>query len=212
MSLLNRTVSMVASCVLLVVFPAVASAAQPGGTLRYTGNVTVNGKGVPQSSTVFNGDHIQTGADATATLTTDGTTTLIAGASSLILGENVLDLSCGTVMVTTVRGMTVRVNGITITPTTPTAKFEVAQGGHALSIAAHDGSITIQDGHGATTLQPGQTSARESATTGCGPISNAPPPGKNWPANVATVGLAAATGAFIYCATNDWCQASPDKP
>lgn len=210
--MLNRTVAALLSCVLLIVFPATVLAAPFGGNLRSTGSVTVDGKPVPQSSTVFAGDHIQTGADATATLTTDGSTVLIAGGSSVILGDNVLDVSCGTAMVTTVKGMTVRVNGTTVTPTTPSAKFEVAQGGHALSIAAHEGAISVQDGHKSTTLQAGQTSTLESPTTGCGPISNAPPPGKTWPANAATVGIAAATGAFVYCATSNWCQASPDKP
>lgn len=210
--MLNRAVAAFLSCVLLVVLPASLLAAPFGGNLRSTGNVTVDGKPVPQSTTVFAGDHIQTGPDATATLTTDGSTILIAGGSSLMLGDNVLDLSCGSAMVTTAKGMVVRVNGITVTPSTPTAKFEVAQGGHALSIAAHDGSINIQDGHGTTTLKQGQTVTLESATGSCGPISNAPPPGRNWPANVAAVGAAAAAGALIYCATNDWCQASPDKP
>lgn len=209
--MLNRTVSAVVSCVLLVVFPAIALA-QAGGTLRSTGNVTVNGKPVPPSSTVFSGDHIQTGMDATATITTDGSTVLVAGGSSIILGDNVIDLACGTAMVTTVRGMTVRVNGITITPSTPNAKFEVAQGGHALSIAAHEGSISVQDGHGSTAMQQGQTITRESTSTACGPISSTPPPGRNWPANVGTVGAAAAVGALVYCATSNWCQASPDKP
>lgn len=210
--MLNRTVSAFLSWILLVVFPATVLAAPMGGTLRSTGNVQVDGKPVPASSTVFQGDRIQTGADATATLTTDGSTVLIAGSSSLILGDNVLDLSCGTAMVTTVKGMVVRVNGITVTPTTPSAKFEVAQGGHALSIATHEGAITVQDGHASTTMQPGQTVTRESPTTSCGPISTAPPQAKTWPANAATVGIAAATGAFVYCATSNWCQASPDKP
>jgi hypothetical protein len=187
-------------------------AAPQGATLRSTGSVMVDGKPVPPTSTVFSGDRVQTGADATATLTTDGSTVLIAGGSSIILGDNVLDLSCGTAMVTTTRGMTVRVNGITVTPTTPSAKFEVGQGGHALSISSHEGSLSIQDGHGTTTMQPGQTSTRESASTGCGPVSNTPPPGRNWPANVGAVGAAAAVGAFVYCATSNWCQASPDKP
>jgi hypothetical protein len=198
--------------VLLVVFPATVLAAGAGGTLHSTGNVMVDGKPVPPSTTVFSGDRVQTGADATATLTTDGSTVLIAGGSSIILGDNVIDLACGTAMVTTLKGMTVRVNGITITPATPSAKFEVAQGGHALSISDQEGSISVQDGHGGTTMQPGQTSTRESASTGCGPISKTPPPARNWPANVGAVGAAAAAGALIYCATNDWCQASPDKP
>ena len=210
--MLNRTVAAFLSCVLLIVFPASMLAAPFGGNLRSTGNVTVDGKPVPQSTTVFAGDHIQTGLDATATLTTDGSTILIAGGSSVMLGENVLDVSCGTAMVTTTKGMVVRVNGISITPSTPAAKFEVAQGGHALSISAHEGSINIQNGHGTSSLQSGQTVSLESTTGGCGPISNAPPPGKNWPVNVFAVGSAAAAGALTYCATNDWCEASPDKP
>ena len=208
----NRTVAALVSCALLIVFPASVLAAPFGGNLRSTGNVTVDGKPVPQSTTVFAGDHIQTGADATATLTTDGSTVLIAGGSSVMLGDNVLDISCGTAMVTTTKGMTVRVNGTSVSPSTPTAKFEVAQGGRALSIATYEGSINIQDGHGTTALNAGQTISRESPTSGCGPISNAPPPARNWPANVFTVGAAAAAGALIYCATNDWCQASPSKP
>ena len=112
----------------------------------------------------------------------------------------------------TTSGSTNDWNWITITPTTPTAKYEVAQGGHALSISDHEGSLTVQDGHGTTTMSPGQTTTRESVTTGCGPIASTPPPGHNWPANVGTVGAAAATGAFVYCATSNWCQASPDKP
>ncbi len=210
--MLNRTVTAFLSWMLLLVFPTAMLAAPQGGTLRSTGNVLVDGKPVPQSSSVFPGDRVQTGADGTATLTTDGSSALIAGGSSVILGDNVLDVSCGTVMVTTTRGMGVRVNGTTVTPTTPNAKFEVGQGGRALSISAHEGTLSIQDGHGTTTMQPGQTSTRESASTGCGPVSNAPPPGRNWPANAATVGIAAATGAFVYCATSNWCQASPDKP
>ena len=196
---------------LLVVFPAVALG-QAGATLRSTGSVQVNGKPVPASSTVFTGDRVQTGLDATGTLTEDGSTVLLAGGTSMILGDNVIDLACGTAMVTTVKGMVVRVNGITITPTAPSAKFEVAQGGHALSISDHEGSLSIQDGHGSTSMSPGQTTTRESATTGCGPIASTPPPGHNWPANLGAVGAAAATGALIYCATSNWCQASPSKP
>lgn len=208
----NRTVAAFLSCVLLIIFPASVLAAPFGGNLRSTGNVTVDGKPVPPSSTVFAGDHIQTGADGTATLTTDGSTILIASGSSVMLGDNVIDLSCGTAMMTTTKGMVVRVNGVTVTPSAPTAKFEVAQGGHALSIAVHEGAVNIQDGHGATTLKAGQNVSLDRGTGGCGPISNAPPPGKNWPANVFAAGSAAAAGALIYCATNNWCEASPDKP
>lgn len=187
-------------------------AAPFGGTLHSTGNVLVDGKSVPQSTTVFAGDSIKTGPDATATLTTDGSIILLAGGTSAILGDNVLDLSCGTAMVTTTKGMTVRIAGITITPATPSAKFEVAQGGHALSIADHEGSISIQDGHGTTSMQPGQTTTRENVSGGCGTISNAPPPGTTWPANAAAVGAAAAFGVIAYCAANNWCEATPDKP
>lgn len=144
--------------VLVAVFPAsMLMADATSAMLRGSGTVSVNGSPIGQAMAVFPGDRIQTGANSMAMLTNEGSSVTVSGNASLVFSRSFVNVLCGTAMVSTSRGMSVRASNMLVQPARGVpAKFEVSQKEGQLEIIARDGTLAIDNGNKTSTLQPGQ--------------------------------------------------------
>jgi hypothetical protein len=157
-------VRMLAS-ILVVVFPAsMLMGDVRSAMLNATGDVTVNGVPVQQSTAIFPGDSVHTGEQAIATLTAPGTAVMIPANTVFVLFDNELDVACGTAMVSTSQGMSARLANVAVSPARGSAKFEVRQGRRELNVFAREGTLAVNDGR---MLQPG--AMLTAAAAGCSP-------------------------------------------
>jgi hypothetical protein len=181
--------------------------------LNVQGSANVNGNPVPGHGNLFPGDRLQTMAGSSATVTADGMSVNIPENSSIVFGDNKLDLSCGGATVSTIKGTLIRSVGLVIKPVTNAAKFSVFNTQDGLTIAPAEGSVTVDDGKGQPiTVQQGQSFTRK-MNTGCSLIQNKPP-GAVIPIGAGIL-AAAGAGAIIYCTVGDACRSksmSPETP
>ena len=133
-----------------------------------------NGNTVSSSSALFVGDSVATQADSAATINTPGSMVLIEPDSWVHFQGNALSMEHGDVVVTTSKGMEVRVGRYVIAPPAfGVTKFEVSDSGGVLKIFARQGSVTISDGASTTVLAEGQEATRDDSEVARG--KGAPP-------------------------------------
>jgi len=166
------------------------------------GHATVNGNDSPSSSAVFTGDIIATPVGSAATIDAQGSMVLVQPNSSVQFQGNAVNMSNGDVIVTTAKGMAVRVGKYTISPNaSQPAKFEVSHSGSTILIAARQGSLNINDGANTTTLQEGQQTTRSDTEPNANPNTETPTSaaGGVHMSNAAwwAIGGAAAAGATV---------------
>ncbi len=203
--------SKVTACALLIFFPATMFALPAQGTVQAQGPVTVNGAPVQNSTTLFSGDKIETGANGTATVSAPGTVVQLDPNTSAIFSDKALDLGCGGAEVTSTTGQVVRVSGISITPAGQgTTKFRVSQFDGTLKVTAEQGSVVVDDGT-KHMLNAGQSLTRERAGGMCGPLATVPQGSSKM--YIPAIAAAVVSGVVAYCAVNGFCsQASPSGP
>ncbi len=212
MHMRNPVLSKTICWLLLVCFPVAMNAMPPQATVQAQGSVTVNGKAVSATSTLFQGDKIQTAADGAATLSSQGVMVQMEPNTTAVFSERAFDLGCGSATVVTSAGTMVRVAGITVTQASPnTTKIQVSQVNGAIKVTARDNWAAVNDGHLRQTLAPGQTVTFSRPGATCEITAHAVAPTRNYylPAALVT------GGAFVltYCAINGWCsEASPAGP
>ena len=188
--------------VLSVPFAALADVTP--GILNVQGSANVNGSPVAQHGNIFPGDRLQTMAGSNANITGDSFSVTIPENSSLVYGDNKLDLGCGGATVTTMRGTEVRAVGLVIKPVGVTAKFSVFNNSQGLTINPSQGSVTIDDGKGQpVTVQQGQSYTRQ-VNSGCNPIE-AKAPGSVIPIGAGAL-AAAGAGIIAYCTVGSFCH------
>ena len=117
-SILRSCLCWVISAVLPLTSAAQALPEKSGGAILHTegAGVWVNGYEAHDSSAVFAGDVIETKPGATANLSLEGSTVLIAPESLGKFQGDLLELDHGAVSVSTSRGFKVRVNCIRVVP------------------------------------------------------------------------------------------------
>ncbi|MGI9103757.1 MAG: hypothetical protein ACR2IF_15060 [Terriglobales bacterium] len=147
------------ACVMVIVFPLSAMAADMQGAILYMNNAAkVNGMMVNHSTVIFSGDKVQLTNDLPASLTMSGTVVTVAPGSTLIYRTNALELSnISGVVVSTSNGTAVRVNRVTIAPASGKGKFQVARAGGKVLIAAKSGAVSIFDGASTRTVAEGNS-------------------------------------------------------
>src|SRR5208337_2266435 len=151
-------------CFLSILFPAQAMLAGETATaMLYTnGAAWLNGSGVPKSAAVFSGDLLQTRADSTASIQTNGSNVMVLADSLIKFEGPAVELEHGAVRVTTSRGMAARAGDVTITPTANSwTEFQVTDVDGRVQIAANKGDVTVQDDKGTTTETQGQQTTRD---------------------------------------------------
>jgi hypothetical protein len=206
--LLRPTVWLLVICV-----PLALTAQAVPAILNVQGSANVNGSPVQAHGNLFPGDRLQTMAASSATVTGDSMNVSITENSSVVFGDNKLDLSCGGATVSTMKGSQIRSVGLVIKPVTNTAKFSVFNTEEGLTIAPSEGSVTVDDGKGQPiTVQQGQSFTRR-MNTGCSPVQNKAP-GAVIPLGAGIL-AAAAAGVIAYCTVGDACRdkkISPETP
>ena len=133
-----------------------AAQARPGNVV-VNGKVWVNGKAVEHSTNLFPGEQLRTERDGSASITSEGTNTLVSPSSALAYQESYLNLDCGTVRVETVKGYAVHDRWLTVTPTSAPAKFEVTQSSQRLTVRALEGSLALSNGASPFPLKAGES-------------------------------------------------------
>jgi hypothetical protein len=198
---------------LLFSVPMALTAQAVPAILNVQGSANVNGSPVPGHGNLFPGDRLQTMAGSNANITGDGMSVSVPENSSVVFGDNKLDLSCGGTTVSTVKGSQIRSVGLVVKPATNTAKFSVFNTSEGLTIAPSQGSVTVDDGKGQPiTVEQGQSFTRK-MNTGCNPIQNKPP-GSVVPLGAGIL-AAAGAAAIAYCTVGDACRSkkiSPETP
>src|SRR3954463_11550333 len=198
---------------LLFAVPVSLTAQAVPAILNVQGSANVNGTPVPGHGNLFPGDRLQTMAGASASVTGDAMSGTIPENSSVVFGDNKLDLSCGGATVSTTKGTEIRSVGLVIKPASNTAKFSVFNNSEGLTIAPTQGSVTVDDGKGQPiTVEQGQSYTRK-MSTGCIPINNKPA------GSVVPIGAgilaAAGAGVIAYCTVGDAFRGkhvSPETP
>jgi hypothetical protein len=201
------------SWLLLAFFPAVLNASVAQGVVQVQGSVTVNGRPVSNSTSVFAGDRIQTAAASSATLSSQGVMMQIQPDTTAIFNANSLDLGCGSATVSTSVGTMVRVGNIVATPASPnTTRIQVSQMNGTVKITARDNWAVVNDGHIRQTLAPGQsvTFTRPNLTCEVAIHTVGQASSKAYiPAAAVAVGL----GVLTYCGVHGFCsEVSPAGP
>jgi hypothetical protein len=149
---------------LAIVFPAqVMLAGETASAMLYTnGAAWLNGSDVPKSAAVFSGDLLQTRADSTASIQSNGSSVMVL-ADSLVKFEGLdVELEHGAVRVTTSRGLATRAGDVTVKPATNSwTEFQVTDVDGRVQIAASKGDLTVQDDKGTTTVAQGEQTTRD---------------------------------------------------
>ena len=144
--------------VLVVLFPAsMVLADATSAMLNATGNVSVNGSPIERATAIFPGDKVQTGPNSIATLTSEGSSVTVPGNSSLVFSRSFVNVLCGTALVATSRGMSVRVSHLLVQPARgEQARFQITQNEGQLQIIAREGTLAIDNGVTTSALQAGR--------------------------------------------------------
>lgn len=124
--------------------------------LRVHGKVTVNGSELRHERAIFAGDTVASGERATATLTAAGSSVQLQPNSTLVFGSDSVTVRDGGARISTSRGMTARVDNVTVAPAAAAADYSVNRTGADLQITASRSSLTISDGTRSMTINPGQ--------------------------------------------------------
>jgi len=144
--------------VLVVLLPAsIVMADATSAMLSATGNVSVNGSPIERATAIFPGDRVKTGPNSIATLTNEGSSVTVSGNSSLVFSKSFVNVLCGTALVSTSRGMSVRVSNLLVQPARGTqARFQITQDEGQLQIIAREGTLAVDNGATTSSLQPGR--------------------------------------------------------
>ncbi|HYN14747.1 MAG TPA: hypothetical protein VES66_03040 [Terriglobales bacterium] len=143
---------------MVVLLPAsIVMADATRAMLNATGNVSVNGSPIERATAIFPGDKVQTGPNSMATLTNEGSSVTVPGNSSLVFSRSFVNVLCGTALVSTSRGMSVRVSNLLVQPARGTqARFQITQNEGQLQIIAREGTLAIDNGATTSSLQAGR--------------------------------------------------------
>lgn len=157
---------------MVVILPwSVLMADEATGMLTVVGDVRLNGVGVSQPTAVFPGDKVQTAPNSVATLSIRGASVTVPADSVVLLGNNEVDIPCGSAMVSTTRGVKARVNDVIVAPLGDSAKFDVVQDHDRMQVIAREGALAVNNGTDRT-LQPGGVLLASSS--GCAAASMSP--------------------------------------
>jgi hypothetical protein len=174
------------------VFCTFTLADAPSAILYANGNVSVNGKQISRSTSVFDGDMIQTAADGGGMVALNGSAVTVQAGSQVLFSRTGIRLQSGAAAVKTTQRMGASIGGYEVTPLEQDSQFQVAQVGNKIHVSAIRGKLAIA-GASLLTLDAGKT-----ATLSCKTCSTIAEPqsgggGSNSHVNTGIViGLAAA--------------------
>nr|UXE41687.1 hypothetical protein Hi04_10k_c5966_00020 [uncultured bacterium] len=143
---------------LVIVFPStLVMADRPSAMLTTSGTVRLNGTALPQSTSVFTGDVIDTAAESVGSLSRSGSSVIVDPDSSVRYQDDGVSVVKGMARVQTSKGMAAHVGRISVIPVGSDALFDVHIDGKTALIASRKGPLTLTDGVESFTLDPGHT-------------------------------------------------------
>jgi hypothetical protein len=202
-------------CVLIVVFPFSAFAADTGAAMLYAkGTAWINGAAVPRSSALFPGDLVQTRADSIVNINLPGSSILVLADSLMKYDSQSLALEHGSVTVSTSRKVNARVGEVTITPVADAmTEYQVTDVDGTVQIAARRGDLAITDDSGNTaTLPQGQQTTRQESKRskgGAQPAANGGWLDSKWAIGI---GSGIIVGLLSWSLAQGGTPLSPDSP
>ena len=154
-SLASRKI--VALLLVLVCPSAVLMAERPSAMLITSGSVRLNGTVLPQSTSIFTGDVIDTAADSVGSLSRSGSSVVVDPDSSIRYQDDGVSVLKGMARIQTSKGMAAHAGPIAVIPVTNNALFDVRTDGKTALIASREGALTLTDGADSFVLDPGHT-------------------------------------------------------
>lgn len=144
------------SLTMLVIFPASMMLAEARAAMAMASGVAaLNGTALANSTAIFSGDLLETGANSALTITSNGSTVLIgANARVHYFGDSV-QLHLGSTQVNTSKGMKIESDTVTIEPNKSSAKYRVERAQHTIMIAALAEELRVDNNGETTVLPPG---------------------------------------------------------
>ncbi|HKU21532.1 MAG TPA: hypothetical protein VJQ50_11000 [Terriglobales bacterium] len=140
---------------------APATVAPASAVLMPHGSVMLNGKSAADSTALFPGDRVQVAGGSYASINGKGSLLVLQPGSSVVYTGKALDLQQGGVAVSTLDGMPVNTEGLSVTPRTGHGKYDVLDDNGSVQIASLEGDLNILDGGQATVLPAGQQTTRD---------------------------------------------------
>jgi len=154
-SLASRKI--VALLLVLVCPSAVLMAERPSAMLITSGSVRLNGTVLPQSTSIFPGDVIDTAADSVGSLSRSGSSVVVNSDSSIRYQDDSVSVLKGMATIRTSKAMAAHAGPISVIPVTDNALFDVRIDGKTALIASREGALTLTDGADSFVLDPGHT-------------------------------------------------------
>ena len=138
------------------IFATFTLADAPSAILYATGNVTVNGKKVSRSISVFEGDSIQTAVDGGGMVALSGGSVTVQAGSQVVFSKYSIEVRSGAAAVKTTQKMGASVGGYEVMPLEQDSQFQVVQTGTKIQVSALRGKLAIT-GANMVSLDAGKT-------------------------------------------------------
>ena len=131
---------------MVLALPVLFVADDTGASMLHNqGGVLLNGKPAPDSSAIFRNDTIETQPHHEATIDATGSTATVKEETLIQNGENELVLEHGTILVSTSRGMAVRVGCLRVVPATADwTQYDVTDVNGKVTVDAHKNDVRIE--------------------------------------------------------------------
>src|SRR5262245_22391151 len=118
------TLTKITSILMIVLLPAATLSAETSGLMLYPqGTVTVNGTAVTHSQAGFYGDRYQTSKNSSLVMSCLGSSIQVAPSSDVTFRSSALRLTSGGAAITTQRGMTSQLAGLTVKPVAAQSRY-----------------------------------------------------------------------------------------
>jgi hypothetical protein len=154
-SKLIRGMAMFMVCVL----PLSMMQAEVQGAMLYTrGMVTINGSTARASAPIKSGDSLQTAADATAQIVSEGTFIQVQPASSMTYNRSSVTVQEGIATVASAKELTGQVSSLRVSSLTPSGvRYSLRNQAGRVQVAALMGSVMVRGNNAlSVTLKPGE--------------------------------------------------------
>ena len=156
--MLKQVVRKLIAALLAVICPSVLLAAErPSAMLYAIGTVTVNDVLAAKSTSVFDGDRIDTAGSSVVSINRNGSSLVVDSHSSIQYRNDGFTIDKGVARVRTSKGMTAHWGSLSVIPKTGTALYDVSTDGRTILVASREGLLTLTDGVQTATLEPGYT-------------------------------------------------------
>lgn len=155
--MLNQALQKLVGVLLLIICPAALAAERPSAMLYATGYVTLNGIPAAKSTSIFDGDRIDTANKSVVSINRTGSSLVVDPNSSVQYKNDGFTILKGIARIRTSTGTVAHTGPLSVIPKANAALFDVSNDGKTVLIASREGVLTVTDGVEAATLEPGYT-------------------------------------------------------